>query len=26
MVRDIAGYIYPTLEEAAEMIKKILLP
>lgn len=26
MVRDIAGYIYPTIEEAAEMVKKILLP
>jgi len=26
MVRDIAGYIFPTIEESAEMVKKILLP
>ena len=26
MVRDIAGYIFPTIEESVEMVKKILLP
>lgn len=26
MIRDIAGYIFPTIEESVEMVKKILLP
>lgn len=26
MVRDIAGFIFPTIEESVEMVKKILLP